>query len=76
MKLTIESWLTGEASRRMDNPNPNRGGEFSFPNHDRRRDYPSPNEYRMRVEICSFGGNLDTEFFLDWIYEVEKFFEI
>jgi len=38
--------------------------------------YLSPNEYRMKVEISSFSGNLDIIFFLDWIYEVEKFFDM
>jgi len=48
----------------MTNPNPNRGGRFSFPNHDRRRYYSSPNEYRMKIKISSFSGNLDIE---SWI---------
>ena len=30
----------------------------------------------MKVEILSFSRNLDIEFFLDWIYEVEKFFDM
>ena len=38
--------------------------------------YLSPNEYRMKVEISSFSGNLDIISFLDWIYEVEKFFDM
>ena len=50
----------------MTNPNPNRGGEFSFSNHDKRRDYSSPNEYRMKIEISSFSGNLDIESSLNW----------
>jgi len=49
----------------MTNPNPSRGGKFSFANYDRRRDCPSPNQYRMKVEISSFSGNLDIESFLD-----------
>ena len=48
----------------MVNLNPNRGGGFSFSNHDRRRDYPSPNKYKMKVENPSLSGNLDVEFFL------------
>ena len=30
----------------------------------------------MNVDIHSFSGNLDIESFLDWIYEVDKFFDI
>jgi len=30
--------------------------------------YPSPNEYRMKVDIHSFSGKLAIESFLDWIY--------
>jgi len=52
------------------------GGGFSFPNPDRRRGEPSSNEYRMMIEIPSFSGNLDIESFLDWVYEVEKFFDL
>jgi len=28
----------------------------------------------MKVHIPSFSGNLDIKSFLDWIYEVDKFF--
>ena len=49
----------------MANLNPNRGGGFSFSNHNRRRDYPSSNEYMMKVEIPSFSENFDTESFLN-----------
>jgi len=30
----------------------------------------------MKVDILSFSENLDTESFLDWIYKVDKFFDI
>ena len=60
----------------MTNPNPNKGGGSPFPDHDRRRGDPSPNEYRMKIEIPSFSGNLNIKSFLNWIYEVEKFFDI
>ena len=30
----------------------------------------------MKVEIPFISGNLDIESFLDWIYEVDKFFDM
>ena len=33
-------------------------------------------EYRLKVKIPSFNSNLDIESFLNWIYEVEIFFDV
>ena len=60
--------------RRLANPNPSRKGGFSFPNHDKGREYSSPNEYKMKIP--SFSENFDIESFLDWVYKVEKFFDM
>jgi len=49
----------------MSNPNYKNGGGFSFPNYDRRRDYSSPNEYRIKIEIIFISENLDIESFFD-----------
>ena len=48
----------------------------TYPNHGRKGGYPNSQEYRMKVDIPSFSENLDIESFLDWIYEVDKFFDI
>jgi len=58
----------------MANLNPNKGGGFPFP--DKRRGDSSPNEYKMKIEILSFSGNLYIKSFLDWVYEVQKFFDM
>ena len=38
--------------------NPNRGGRFPCPNYGKEGGYPSPNEYRVKIEIPSFSGTL------------------
>jgi len=30
----------------------------------------------MKIDILSFSRNLDIKSFLDWIYEVDKFFDM
>ena len=75
MRLTMEEWPTGEAIGEW----PILiliGEEDFFPNPDRRRWDSSPNEYRMKIEIPSFSENLDIKSFLDWVYEVKKFFNM
>ena len=62
--------------RWMANPNPNRRRGFPFLNLDRRRGELSSNKYTMKIKISFFSGNLDIEFFLDWVYEIKKFFDM
>ena len=75
MTLTMERWLMEETL----------GGwsililageDIFFPNHYRRRDYPNLNEYTMKIEIPSFSEKLDIAYFLDWVYEVKKFYDM
>ena len=77
--------MTYRRQKRLANPNLNRENKFSnlnrigrFPysNYGREEGYPSPNEYRIKVDISSFSENLDIESFLDWICEVDKFFDM
>ena len=57
-------------------PNYNKGARFLYPNYDRERGFPSFIEYKMKVEILSFSENLKIESFLDWIYEIDKLFDM
>ena len=49
---------------------------MSFPNHDRREENSSPDQYWIKIEIPFFRENLEIEFFFGWVYEVEKFFDM
>ncbi|GKB85267.1 transposon ty3-I gag-pol polyprotein, partial [Tanacetum coccineum] len=40
------------------------------------RGYGDRQSYRVKAEIPNFVGNLDIEAVLDWLYEVDKFFDI
>ena len=57
-------------------PNPNRETRVPYPNHDREEGYPNPHEYMMKVDVHSFSENLNIESFLDWIYKVDKLFDM
>lgn len=43
------------------------------PNHHNHNNF---GEYRIKAEIPNFSGNLKIEELLDWLVEVERFFEI
>jgi len=60
----------------MANPILTEEEDFLFSNHDRRKGDSKSSEYRMKIKISSFSWNLDIESFLDWVYKVEKFFDM
>jgi len=60
-----ERFANLNSNRRGEFSRPNRGARFPYFNHGRGGGYPNPNEYRMKIEISSFGGNLDIKSFLD-----------
>ena len=50
-------------------------GNHHGPTRDNGRDYEEQKDYRMKVELPSFNGNVSIEEYLDWFSEVEKFFD-
>jgi len=62
--------------RETDFSNPYREDRVPFHNRGREGGNPSPQEYQMKVDIPSFSNSLDIESFLNWIYEVDNFFDM
>ena len=50
-------------------------GNHRGPARDNGRDYQEQRDYRMKVELPSFNGKVSIEEYLDWVNEVEKFFD-
>ena len=50
-------------------------GNYRGPARDNGRDYQEQRDYRMKVELPSFNGNVSIEEYLDWVSKVEKFFD-
>ena len=42
---------------------------------DNGRDYQEQQDYQMKVELPSFNGNVSIKKYMDWVSEVEKFFD-
>ena len=42
---------------------------------DNGRDYQEQRDYRMKVELPSFNGNVSIEEYLDWVNEMKIFFD-
>ena len=45
------------------------------PARDNGQDYQEQRDYRMKVELPSFNGNVSIKEYLDWVSEVENFFD-
>ena len=50
-------------------------GNHRGPVRDNGWDYQEQKDYRMKVELPSFNGNVSIEEYLDWVSKVEKFFD-
>ena len=50
-------------------------GNHRGPARDNGQDYQEQRDYRMKVELPSFNGNVSIKEYLDWVSEVENFFD-